>query len=164
MAGLPSGLLDTYDAERQPLGKRVLMVTRAATALARPGEHVTALRELMSELLTQEQVFRTIIEMITSVDVHYEMDVGGGDRHPMLGHWAPDLRLATAKGETPVPHLMHPGRAVLLDLADHVALRDAAAGWSDRVDVVPARCEEQPAADAFLIRSRRLRRVGRIGG
>jgi hypothetical protein len=48
---------------------------------------------------------------------------------------------------------MHSGCAVLLDLADRTALRDAVAGWSDRVDVVVARCEEQPApADAFLIR------------
>jgi hypothetical protein len=107
----------------------------------------------VSELLKQEQVFRTIIEMITSVDVHYEMDAGGSDPHPLLGHWAPDLPLLTAAGKTRVPRLMHRGRAVLLDLADRTALRDATAGCSDRVDVVTARCEEQPApADAFLIR------------
>jgi 2-polyprenyl-6-methoxyphenol hydroxylase-like FAD-dependent oxidoreductase len=70
----PSGLLDTYDTERQPVGRRVLMATRAATALARPGEQVSALRQLMGELLKQEQVYRTIVEMLTSVDVHYEMD------------------------------------------------------------------------------------------
>ncbi len=149
----PPGLLDTYDAERQPVGKRVLMATRAATALARPGEHITALRELVSELLRQEQVCRTIIEMITSVDVHYELDADGSSRHSLLGHWAPDLPLATATGKSRVPRLMHSGRAVLLDLADRPALRRVAAGWSDRVDVVVARCEEQPApADAFLVR------------
>ena len=149
----PSGLLDTYDSERQPVGKRVLMATRAATALARPGEHVTALRELMSELLKQEGVSRTIIEMITSVDVHYEFNGGGNDRHPLLGHWAPDLPLTTAMGKTRVPQLMHGARPVLLDLADRRVLRIAAAEWGDRVDVVVARCEEQPApADAFLIR------------
>jgi 2-polyprenyl-6-methoxyphenol hydroxylase-like FAD-dependent oxidoreductase len=151
--GAPSGLLDTYDAERQPVGKRVLMATRAATALARPGDHVTALRELVSELLEQEQVYRTIVEMITSVDVHYAMEAGDGYRHALLGHWAPDLPLATATGKSRVPRLMHHGRGVLLDLADRTALRDAAAGWCDRVDVVAARCEEPPApADAFLIR------------
>jgi 2-polyprenyl-6-methoxyphenol hydroxylase-like FAD-dependent oxidoreductase len=149
----PPGLLDTYNTERHRVGKRVLMATRAATALSRPGEHVTALRELVSELLKQDQVFRTIIEMITSVDIHYEMDGGGRDPHPLLGHWAPDLPLVTATGKTRIPRLMHHGRAVLLDLADRAALRDAAAGWRDRVDVVTARCEEQPApADALLIR------------
>jgi hypothetical protein len=91
--------------------------------------------------------------MITGVDVHYEMDAGGRDPHPLLGHWAPDLPLAAATGKTRVPRLMHHGRAVLLDLADRTALRDAGAGWSDRIDVVTARCEEQPVpADAFLIR------------
>jgi 2-polyprenyl-6-methoxyphenol hydroxylase-like FAD-dependent oxidoreductase len=77
----PAGLLDTYDAERQLVGRRVFMATRAATALARPGGHVTALRELVGELLKREQVYRTIIEMITSVDVHYDVDSGGRDHH-----------------------------------------------------------------------------------
>jgi hypothetical protein len=64
-----------------------------------------------------------------------------------------DLPPATVAGKTRVPRLMHSGRAVLLDLADRTALRDAAAGWSDQVDVVVARCEQQSApADAFLIR------------
>jgi hypothetical protein len=128
------------------------MATRAATALARPGAHVTALRELVSELLEQPQVYRTILEMITSVDVHYEMDPGEAQRHPLLGHWAPDLALVTPAGKTRVPRLMHRGRGVLLDLADRAALRNAATGWTDRVDVVTARCEGPPPADALLIR------------
>lgn len=149
----PSGLLDTYDTERQPIGRRVLMATRAATALARPGEHVTALRELVGELLNQEQVHRTIAEMLTSVDVHYEIDGGNRDRHPLLGHWAPDLPLVTADGETRVAELLRRGRGVLLDLADRKAVRHAASGWSDRVDVASASCTERPApADALLIR------------
>ena len=149
----PAGLLDTYDTERQPVGRRVLMATRAATALARPGEHVSALRQLVSELLKQEHVYRTIVEMLTSVDVHYEMGPGNRVRHPLLGHWAPDLPLVTLTGKTRVPALMHRARAVLLDLADRGTLRDAASGWGDRVDVVSARCEEQPApADSLLIR------------
>jgi hypothetical protein len=81
------------------------------------------------------------------------MGARGDDARPMLGHWAPDLPLATATGETRLPRLMHSGRAVLLDLADRTALRNAAAGWKDRVDVVSARCEGQSApADVLLIR------------
>ena len=38
-------------------------------------------------------------------------------RHPLLGHWAPNLRLATETGETRVPLLMQRSRVVLLDLA-----------------------------------------------
>jgi hypothetical protein len=45
------------------------------------------------------------------------------------------------------------GRIIVLDLAERMALRHAAAGWSDRVDMVAAQCDEQAApADAFLIR------------
>jgi len=96
--------------------------------------------------------YRTILEMITSVDVHYEMEPGEAQRHPLLGHWAPDLALVTPAGKTRVPRLRHRGRGVLLDLADRAALRDAATGRTDRVDVVAARCEGPPPADALLIR------------
>jgi hypothetical protein len=44
-------------------------------------------------------------------------------------------------------------RAIVLVLANRMAFGHAAAGWSDRVDMVAAQCDEQAApADAFLIR------------
>lgn len=70
----PPGLLDTYHSERHPVGQRLLMATRAQEALARPGDHVTALRELMAELLKQENTRRYIVEMITGVEIHYAMN------------------------------------------------------------------------------------------
>jgi hypothetical protein len=44
-------------------------------------------------------------------------------------------------------------RAVLLDLTDRMGLRRIATDWTDRVDVVTGRCDEQVApADTILIR------------
>ena len=152
--GWASGdLLDTYHAERHPIGQRLMTLTRAQEALARPGEHVTALRELFGRLLMQEQTFRSIVEEITDVDICYEMGADLGDRHPLLGRWAPNLTLHVEQRTTRVAELMSAGRAVLIDIAGRSALRHVAAPWADRVEVTSARCYERPAnLDAMLIR------------
>ena len=41
----PEGLLDTYHAERHPVAARVLRTTMAASALRRPDDRTTALRD-----------------------------------------------------------------------------------------------------------------------
>src|SRR5262245_63450450 len=47
----PESLLDTYHAERHPIGARVLRLTMGATALGRGDDRTEALRETMSDLL-----------------------------------------------------------------------------------------------------------------
>jgi 2-polyprenyl-6-methoxyphenol hydroxylase-like FAD-dependent oxidoreductase len=149
----PSGLLDSYHTERHPVGQRLMTLTRAQEALARPGEHVTALRELFARLLTQEPTFRSIAEEITDVDICYQMSTDRGDHHPLLGRWAPNLALHTEHGTTNVAELMRLGKGVLLDLAARPALPHVAAGWADRVNLTTARCYQRPLSlDAMLIR------------
>ena len=149
----PPDLLDTYHTERHPLGQRLMMFTRAQEALARPGEHVSALRELVGQLLTQEQTYRSIVEEITDVDIRYDMGTDGGDRHPLLGRLAPNLALRTERGTTQVAELMHAGKGVFLDIAGRPALQDIAADWTDRIDAITALCYERPAnLDGLLVR------------
>jgi FAD binding domain/Aromatic-ring hydroxylase, C-terminal len=47
----PESLLDTYHAERHPVGARVLHATMAQVALSGPGDRHQALRDVMEELL-----------------------------------------------------------------------------------------------------------------
>ena len=47
----PDSLLDTYHAERHPVGARVLRNTMAQVALCRADDRTEALRDIMSELL-----------------------------------------------------------------------------------------------------------------
>jgi hypothetical protein len=146
-------LLDTYHAERHPVGQRLMTLTRAQEALARPGEHITALRELFGRLLTQEQTLRTIVEEITDVDIRYEMGADGGGRDPLLGMWAPNLALHTDNGISHVAGLMCAGKGVLIDVTATSALRDVAAKWTDRIQVIAGRCDDRPAnLDAMLVR------------
>jgi 2-polyprenyl-6-methoxyphenol hydroxylase-like FAD-dependent oxidoreductase len=149
----PPDLLDTYHLERHQVGERLMMSTRAQVVLAGPGEHITALRQLIGELLLYEPTARHIAELFTSVEVRYPMDHGGSEMHPMVGRFAPNLHLSTPTGATTVAAVMRDGEGVLVDLAPGAGLDRTAAPWADRVRVVTAACEDQPApADALLIR------------
>lgn len=106
-------LLDTYHAERHPVGARVLRNTMAQVALAEPGERPQALRETMTELLTMDEPRRRIAGMISGLDIHYDF----GDGHPLLGRRMPDLDLHTPDGPMRVYALLHDARPLLIDFA-----------------------------------------------
>ena len=128
----PVSLLDTYQAERHPVGARVLQTTMAQRALGATDERTVALRDLLTELLTMEEPRKHIAGMISGLDVHYDL----GEGHPMLGRRMPDLDLATANGPVRVFELLHDARPVLLNLGDAGPLDIAA--WAERVPLVDA--------------------------
>jgi len=146
----PAGLLDTYQNERHPVGQRVIMHTRAQTALLSPGANVTALRELFEELLLQQSNVRHIADLMAGADIRYDPRTAG-PAHAMAGRWMQDIVLCTGNGPTRIAELLRPGRPILLTLADRTDLAAAAKGWADRVDVITAATAEPPA-DAVLIR------------
>ena len=151
----PEGLLDTYHAERHPVGARVLQNTMAQVALSRVDERSLALRAAMFELLAMDEPRRRVAGMISGLDVSYDL----GEGHPLVGRRMPDVDLQTAEGPTRAFSLLHDARPVLLDLG-------GAAGfdlgpWADRVRAVAATCDgpwelpvlgEVAAPPAVLIR------------
>ena len=90
----PESLLDTYHAERHPVGARVLRNTMAQVALSSPGDRHQALRDTMAELLSMDEPRRRIAAMLSGLDIHYDL----GEGHPLLGRRMPDLDLQTADG------------------------------------------------------------------
>ena len=128
----PVSLLDTYQAERHPVGARVLQNTMAQRALGATDERTRALRDFLAELLTMDQPRKHVAGMISGLDVHYDL----GDGHPMLGRRMPDLDLATANGPVRVFELLHNAKPVLLNLGDAGALDITA--WAERVQLVDA--------------------------
>jgi 2-polyprenyl-6-methoxyphenol hydroxylase-like FAD-dependent oxidoreductase len=149
----PPDLLDTYHAERHPVGQRLMTMSRAQQALARPGDHVTALRDLFGRILAQEPVLRSIAEEIADVDICYEMGVESAVRHPLIGRWAPNLSLGVGSGGIQVAQMMCSGKGVFIDLGGDSELRDMASKWADRILVVSGHCNEPLAdLDAMLIR------------
>ena len=109
----PESLLDTYQAERHPIGARVLKSTMAATALNRGDERTKALHETMSELLKMDEPRKRYAAMMSGLDIRYDLGTG----HPLLGRRMPDLDLVTESGPRRVFTLLHDARPVLLNFA-----------------------------------------------
>ncbi len=86
----PESLLDTYHAERHPVGARVLRNTMAQVALSAPDDRHQALRETMGELLQMDEPRKRIAGMLSGLDIHYDL----GEGHPLLGRRMPDLEIA----------------------------------------------------------------------
>ncbi len=107
----PTTLLDTYEAERHPVGARVLRNTMAQRALGATDERTAALRDLMGELLAMDQPRKHVAGMISGLDIHYDF----GDGHPLLGWRVPDLDLVTASGPVRVFELLHNAKPLLLN-------------------------------------------------
>jgi 2-polyprenyl-6-methoxyphenol hydroxylase-like FAD-dependent oxidoreductase len=128
----PDSLLDTYHAERHPVGARVLKITMAAVALSRGDERMLALGETVSDLLEMDEPRQRYAGMISGLDVHYDLGPG----HPLLGRRMPDLEVVTADGPRRVFTLLHGARAVLLNLGAPGGIDIAP--WADRVRRVDA--------------------------
>lgn len=125
-------LLDTYHAERHPIGARVLRLTLAAVALRRDGDKTKALRETMAELLEMDEPRRRFAAALTGLDVRYDF----GDGHPLLGRRMPDLDLATAQGPTRVFALLRAAEPILLNLGTSGSIE--LGSWANRVRLVDA--------------------------
>ena len=128
----PDSLLDTYHAERHPVGARVLRNTMASIVLRREDDRTKALRDTMAELLGMDEPRRRFTAMMAGLDIHYDL----GEGHPLLGRRMPDLDLATEGGPLRVYSLLHAGRPALINFAEPGAFDIAP--WSDRVRVVDA--------------------------
>jgi len=129
----PESLLDTYQAERHPVGARVLHNTMAQVALAGADDRHQALRDTMAELLGMDEPRRHVAAMLSGLDIHYDL----GDGHPLLGRRMPDLDLHTADGPTRVFTLLHDARPLLLNLGEPGGVAEPP--WADRVRLVDAK-------------------------
>jgi 3-(3-hydroxy-phenyl)propionate hydroxylase len=151
----PPSLLDTYHAERHPVGARVLRNTMAQVALRRPDDHARALAASLAELLRMDEPRRRWAGEISGLDIRYDL----GDGHALLGRRMPDQDLITAEGPVRVYTLLHDARPLLIHFAAPRSIRIEA--WSDRVRCIDAQCAGPwqlpvigavPAPSAVLIR------------
>lgn len=128
----PDSLLDSYHAERHPVGARVLRNTLAQVLLLRPLDaHLAALREVLEQLFAMDEPRRTFAGMMSGLDIHYDM----GEGHPLLGRRVPDLDLGTIAGRSRIFDLLHTARPVLLQTSGAPL---PLGPWADRVDLVAA--------------------------
>ena len=127
----PDSLLDTYHAERHPVGARVLKATMAQVALHREDDRTLAARDIVGDLLKMEEPRKHIAGMMSGLDIRYEL----GEGHPLLGRRIPDLDVVTASGPRRIFSFLHKAQPLLLNFAPRAI--DISL-WSARVQYVDA--------------------------
>jgi 2-polyprenyl-6-methoxyphenol hydroxylase-like FAD-dependent oxidoreductase len=123
-------LLDTYSTERRAEGERVLLHTRAQGALLgfADNERVTALREVLRQLLQFEEPVRHLVSLMYALDTRYDTAC----EHPLAGRWMPGLALTAGARRA-----AEGGRGMLIDLSGDDGSRLRKDGWPARVDYIP---------------------------
>jgi 2-polyprenyl-6-methoxyphenol hydroxylase-like FAD-dependent oxidoreductase len=128
----PDGLLDTYNAERHPVGARVLKNTMAQVALNRNDDRTVALRDIVGELLAMDEPRKRLAAEMSGLGIRYDL----GDGHPLVGRRMPDLDITIGGAPTRVYTLLHAARPVLLNFDARGPVEISR--WSDRVVHVDA--------------------------
>jgi 3-(3-hydroxy-phenyl)propionate hydroxylase len=131
----PESLLDTYHAERHPVGALALKHTMVQGALQRRDERMEALVEVVSELAIMDEPRRRLAGTMSGLDIRYDL----GEGHPLLGRRMPDLDLIMADRQLRLFEFLHGARPLLLNLGRPGDFD--VAHWADRVQLIEASYE-----------------------
>jgi len=145
----PPGLLDSYHAERYPVGLDVIDDSLAQCGLfANPTREGIALRDRFDAILgAHPSLCRELAVRLSGLGIRYpaagqDADQVAGRRAPDLGLRPVGLRPADLPGATAATifGLLHPAKSVLLNLGSAAPRPDgpALAGWAGRLDTVTA--------------------------
>jgi 3-(3-hydroxy-phenyl)propionate hydroxylase len=131
----PEDLLDSYHAERHPVGARMLEISMSAVALRRPDVRSKALHGMVSQLLGMDEPRKRIAAEMSGLGIRYDFAPAEPDKaHPLLGRRMPDLDLVTAAGSLRVFTLLHKARPALINFGAPGGIDIAR--WSDRVQLI----------------------------
>lgn len=135
----PDGLLDTYHAERHPVGARVLDWSRAQVALMRPDPGSNALHAVFRDLMRTSDVATYVAGRVWGI--------APADTDTLKGHSVPDFQFEDG---TRLAAMMHDGAPLLLDFDGVAALR----AWAGEngVQYVGGAVRERLGASALLVR------------
>ncbi|MES1177906.1 MAG: FAD-dependent monooxygenase [Myxococcales bacterium] len=140
----PDGLLDSYSAERHPIGARILDWTRAQVSVMRPNPHSRALEAIFRDLLNTRDGATYFAERVWNVSLRYDL----GAEHPLVGRSCPDFELQDG---TRLGALLRNGNGVLLELAGQ-SLAPLAGFWGNRVRYVASDAKDRLGLRALLVR------------
>ncbi|WP_037307637.1 FAD-dependent monooxygenase [Amycolatopsis orientalis] len=140
-------LLDTYEAERHPVGAQVLDNVAAQLGLTPRSRESRALRALFGELAALPQVSRHLSGMVSGLGVRYTTY---GTSHPALGSRLTDQEVDTEAGPLRPSTLFRTGDFVLLTTTPaHI---DAARAQAPRLTTQLVTGLPWPSTEAVLYR------------
>ncbi len=152
----PEALLDSYHAERHPIGQRLIRNAQAASMLYLGDADLDPIRSVLAELMAYKDAAGHLAGIVSGLGIRYDM--GPGD-HPLLGlRMPPGCEVTRPDGSrTRIADLMHDARGVLVTTTD-LAGRFAE-GWADQIKIITGTWTPGPgtpglksALDAVLIR------------
>jgi 2-polyprenyl-6-methoxyphenol hydroxylase-like FAD-dependent oxidoreductase len=141
----PTGLLDSYSTERQPVATQVLDWSRAQVAIMRPSRSSRALEAIIRDLIDTRDGATYFAGRVWGVSLRY--DLGGS--HPLVGRSAPDFALADGRK---LGELLREVRGVLLDFDDRPSLQATAHRWNERITYVAGDVNDRLGVCAVLVR------------
>lgn len=139
------GLLDSYFAERHPVGAQVLDWSRAQVAIMKPDPHARALHAVVRDLMHTRDGATYFAGRVWGLLTRYDLDEG----HPLTGRSVPDFEFEDG---TKVAELMRDGRGLLLDFNDIASLKKLADEIGDSIKYVAGSAKEQLGLSAVLVR------------
>ena len=137
----PEGLLDSYTAERHPVGARILDWSRAQVALMQS----QTLQAVVRDLIETRDGATYFAERLWGVSLRYDL----GGTHPLVGRSCPDFELEDG---TRASALLRDGKGVLLDFDCRLPLQSLASRWIDRLKYVASGAKDQLGLTAVLVR------------
>jgi 2-polyprenyl-6-methoxyphenol hydroxylase-like FAD-dependent oxidoreductase len=148
----PDGLLDSYDAERHPIGQQLIRNAQAASMLYLGDADLDPIRSVVGELMAYQDAAGHLAGIVSGLGIRYDLAAG---EHPLLGRrMPPELELTLPDGSsTRIGDLLHTAVGVLVTTGPSEPWQLAQA-WADRINVVTGTWTggSGPALDAVLIR------------
>jgi 2-polyprenyl-6-methoxyphenol hydroxylase-like FAD-dependent oxidoreductase len=141
----PDGLLDSYGAERHPIGARILEWSRAQVALMRPSRSSRALEAILRDLIGTRDGATYFAERVWGLSLRYDL----GELHPLVGRSCPDFELRDGRR---VGTLLHDGAGLLLDFDPRGPLHALDGRWGQRVHYVCSDAKDRLGLRALLVR------------
>nr|WKF61459.1 Anhydrotetracycline monooxygenase [Paraburkholderia busanensis] len=147
----PAGLLDSYEAERHPVGAQVLDWSRAQVALMRPTRSTRALEAIVRDLLATRDGATYFAERVWGVSLRYDLGGNDNDTHPLTGRSVPDFEFTDA---TKCGALLRgaKGKGLLLDFDANASLRELANQWREQLVYVDHEVKDRLGVRAVLVR------------
>jgi len=141
----PEGLLDSYYAERHPVGAQVLDWSRAQVAIMQPTPQARALHAIFSDLMNTRDGATYFASRVWGLNTQYNF----GSDHLLSGRSVPNFELEDG---TTIGELMHDGQAILLDFNRNASIKALSDEYGDQIRYVSGPAKEQLGLSAVLIR------------
>ncbi|TGL63794.1 FAD-dependent monooxygenase [Leptospira sarikeiensis] len=141
----PEGLLDSYYAERYPIGEKVLDWSRAQVSIMRPDPYGRAMNSIIRDLMDTKDGATYFAGRVWGIHTHYDL----GEGHPLLGHSVPNFELEDG---TKIGTHMREGHGLLLEFGGSTSLKNLASEYRSQLEYVNGRPKEDLGIRAVLVR------------